>query len=110
MCLAVPGKLIAVKDDPAAAIRRAGTVDFQGSRLDVSLAFTPEANVGDWLLVHAGFAISRLDEDAAREVWETLNEAGLAGEAASAPDASAPPEDPDDLEDPEDSAPPPPRP
>ena len=78
MCLAVPGRVIAVEagDDP---IRRLGTVDFQGSRVEVSLAMTPEAAVGDWVLVHAGFAISRLDEADARETWEYLREAEIPG-------------------------------
>ena len=78
MCLAVPGRVIAVEagDGP---IRRLGTVDFQGSRVEVSLAMTPEAAVGDWVLVHAGFAISRLDEADARETWEYLREADIPG-------------------------------
>lgn len=80
MCLAVPGKIIAVKDvEPAAAATGAiGTVDFQGSRLDVSLAFVPEAQVGDWVLVHAGFALNVLDEQEAAETWKYLDEADLA--------------------------------
>ena len=53
-------------------------MDFQGSRLEVSLAFTPEAKPGDWVLVHAGFALNLLDEDEARETWAYLQEAGLA--------------------------------
>lgn len=77
MCLAVPGKLIAVQDAPDPPEQRVGTVDFQGSRLDVGLAFTPEAAVGDWLLVHAGFALSVLDAEEARETWAYLAEAAV---------------------------------
>ncbi len=73
MCLAVPGKIITVRDgdDPT---EKVGTVDFQGSRLDVSLALTPEAGEGDWVLVHAGFAINTLDEADAMETWKYLRE------------------------------------
>ena len=79
MCLAVPGKLVAVKGDGNAEAGGAlGTVDFQGSRVEVSLAFTPEAREGDWVLVHAGFALQVLDEQAARETWQYLEAAELA--------------------------------
>lgn len=79
MCLAVPGKIIDMKPadaDPAAG--SLATVDFQGSQIEVSLAFTPQARPGDWVLVHAGFALHVLDEDEARETWQYLQEAGLA--------------------------------
>jgi len=79
MCLAVPGKLVAVKSGgDADACGALGTVDFQGSRVEVSLAFTPEAREGDWVLVHAGFALQLLDEQAARETWQYLEEADIA--------------------------------
>ncbi len=76
MCLAVPGKILEVKEnvvDPA--LGRTAMVDFQGSRVEASLAMTPEAGLGDWVLVHAGFAIAQLDEDEARETFESLREA-----------------------------------
>jgi hydrogenase expression/formation protein HypC len=73
MCLAVPGKLIEITRDEANPITGiVGTVDFQGTRLDVSLAMTPEATVGDWVLVHTGYAISVLGEAEARETWEYI--------------------------------------
>lgn len=79
MCLAVPGKIVSIQTaDPAPATGAIGTVDFQGSRLDVSLAFVPEAIVGDWILVHAGFALNVLDAQEAAETWKYLEEAGLA--------------------------------
>lgn len=79
MCLAVPGKIIEITDNPSGeAIGAAGTVDFQGSQIEVGLAFVPEAKVGDWVLVHAGFALNTLDEEEARETWKYLEEAGLA--------------------------------
>jgi hydrogenase expression/formation protein HypC len=72
MCLAVPGKLLSVAgDDP---VLRSGRVDFGGIVKDVNLAFVPEANVGDYVLVHVGVAITRVDEDEARRVFEHLQE------------------------------------
>jgi hydrogenase expression/formation protein HypC len=65
MCLAVPGRIIALAESDA-------TVDFQGSRVAVCTLLTPDVHLGDWVLVHAGFAIATLDEDAARETWEYL--------------------------------------
>jgi len=54
---------------------RVGVVDLQGSRIEASLAMVPEATCGDWVLVHAGFALTTLDADEARETWDTLREA-----------------------------------
>lgn len=72
MCLAVPGKLLSVEgDDP---LLRTGKVDFGGVVKAVSLAYVPEAEVGDYVVVHVGFAISRLDEAEAQEVFEYLRE------------------------------------
>ncbi len=70
MCLAVPGKVIDISHDDVAGV--IGTVDFQGSRLDVSLAIIPEAVVGDWVLVHAGYALTVLDPQSARDTWEYI--------------------------------------
>lgn len=72
MCLAVPGKIVELRsqrDDPAGS---QAIVDFQGSRVETSLAMTPQARPGDWVLVHAGFAIAVLDEREARETFESL--------------------------------------
>lgn len=68
MCLAVPGRIIECGDDDA-------VVDFQGNRLRISRALTPEASIGDWVLVHAGFAISTLSESDARATWDYLSQA-----------------------------------
>ena len=76
MCLAVPGKVIAVRATDTEGFTT-GTVDFQGSRLDVSLVFTPEARKGDWVLVHAGFALNVLPEEAALETWQYLQAENL---------------------------------
>jgi len=72
MCLAVPGRVVSVSgDDP---ISRMGRVDFGGIEKQVSLAFVPEAREGDFVLVHVGFAISRVDEEEARKVFDYLKE------------------------------------
>ena len=74
MCLAVPGKVVFIDDDSNGPGRaRMATVDFQGSRVKASLVLTPEARAGDWVLVHAGFAIQLLDEQDALETWKYLN-------------------------------------
>jgi hydrogenase expression/formation protein HypC len=79
MCLAVPGKVMTVQTGGSPdSVGMTGAVDFQGTRLNVSLAFTPEVRVGDWVLVHAGFALQVLDEQAARETWEYLEAADIA--------------------------------
>jgi hydrogenase expression/formation protein HypC len=64
MCLAVPGRIIAVTDDRGVPM---ATVDFDGIRKEVCLAFLPDVGVGDYTLVHVGFAISHIDEAAALE-------------------------------------------
>lgn len=73
MCLAVPGKITNIAQTKVSAERLAD-VDFQGSSMQISLDFLPDAQVGDWVLVHAGYAINTLDEQEAREVWEYLRE------------------------------------
>jgi hydrogenase expression/formation protein HypC len=62
MCLAAPGQVMTIGDD----LLRTGTVSFAGVTKSVSLAMVPDAQVGDYVIVHVGFAISRLDEAAAR--------------------------------------------
>jgi hydrogenase expression/formation protein HypC len=66
MCLAVPGQVMTIQEDPL----RTGTVSFAGVTKSVSLAMVPEAQVGDYVIVHVGFAISKLDEAAARRSLE----------------------------------------
>jgi len=70
MCLAVPGKLISVDDSPS--LMRTGKVNFGGILKEASLAYVPEAKVGDYVLVHVGFALSIVDEDEANQVFEYL--------------------------------------
>ncbi len=74
MCLAVPGKLIDVKASPDFGGGAAfGTVDFQGTRIEANLIFTPDVVEGDWVLIHAGFAIQKLSEADALETWKYLD-------------------------------------
>ena len=62
MCLAVPGKVVEVQEAENAALKR-GKVEFGGVRREVCLSFVPEAEVGDYVLVHAGFALSIVVEE-----------------------------------------------
>jgi hydrogenase expression/formation protein HypC len=72
MCLAIPGKIASISgDDP---LLRTGKVDFGGILKEANLAYVPEAKVGDYVIVHVGFAISRVDEEEARQVFEYLRE------------------------------------
>jgi hydrogenase expression/formation protein HypC len=74
MCLAIPGKITSVTgDDP---LWRMGKVDFGGIQKDVNLACVPEAKVGDYVIVHVGFALSRIEESEANEVFAYLRQMG----------------------------------
>jgi hydrogenase expression/formation protein HypC len=73
MCLGVPGKLVEVHQQDDLSM---GRVEFGGILKDVCLAYTPEAQVGDYVLVHVGFAISRIDEAEAQETFRLLEEIG----------------------------------
>jgi hydrogenase expression/formation protein HypC len=74
MCLAVPGRILDIDgDDP---LLRSGKVDFAGIQKRVNLAYVPEAKVGDYVLVHVGFAISTVDEAEAAQVLAYLKEMG----------------------------------
>jgi len=74
MCLAVPGKLL---ETQVISDSRLGVVDFGGTKRSVFLDFVPEAEVGDYVLVHVGFAISRIDEQEARRTYELLERIGM---------------------------------
>ena len=78
MCLAVPGKLISMNDGPP--LDRTGRVSFGGIVKEVSLAYVPEARVGDYVIVHVGFALSTVDESEARKVFEYLEQMDELGE------------------------------
>jgi len=73
MCLAVPGKVLQREDRQGTLV---GRVDFGGITREVQLDFVPEAQVGDYVIVHVGFALSRLDADEAVRTLELLREMG----------------------------------
>jgi len=70
MCLAIPGKVLTIADDDP--LMRTARVDFGGIVKEINLAFTPEAKLGDYVLVHVGFAITLIDEAEANRVFEQL--------------------------------------
>ncbi len=81
MCLAIPGKIESISgDDP---LTRMGKINFGGILKEASLAYVPEAQVGDYVIVHVGFALSRLDEDEALKVFEYLKQIEELGELNS---------------------------
>lgn len=74
MCLAVPGKILEITgDDPAV---RTGRVSFGGIVKEVNLSFVPDAVVNDYVIVHVGFALNKVDEEEAKKVFEYLKEMG----------------------------------
>jgi hydrogenase expression/formation protein HypC len=74
MCLAVPGKIVSIEgEDP---VFRSGKVNFGGIVKQINFAYVPEAQVGDYVLVHVGFAISVVDEKEAEQVFEYLRQMG----------------------------------
>lgn len=72
MCLAVPGKIVSiVNPDP---VLRTGKVSFSGIIKEVSLAYVPEAKIDDYVIVHAGFALSIVDEAEAKQIFKYLEQ------------------------------------
>jgi hydrogenase expression/formation protein HypC len=78
MCLGVPGKIVQIDDSPIGM--NMGKVSFGGITKEVCLAYTPDAQVGDYVVVHVGFAITKIDEAEAKHVFEYLEEIGELGE------------------------------
>ncbi len=72
MCLAIPGRLIEVSEDAHGV--RMGKANFGGIVKQVCLEYTPEANAGDYVLVHVGFALGKVDEDEAARTYKLLEE------------------------------------
>jgi hydrogenase expression/formation protein HypC len=91
MCLGIPGKVVEISNDGPLQM---GKIDFGGVRKEACLAYVPEVAIGDYVIVHVGFAISRLDEDEALKTLELLrmmDEDGVLMElgSMSAPDEAA---------------------
>ncbi len=82
MCLGIPGRIVETREDRGVTM---ATVDFGGVTKDVCLAYLPDAGVGDYTIVHAGFAITRLDEHAAAEALALWEEMGAGLEADEVP-------------------------
>ncbi len=85
MCLAIPGRIIEIYDEDGLIM---GRLDFGGIENRTCLAYVPEIKVGDYAIVHAGFAISILDEEAALEsiaAWEEIARLGADEELAGPP-------------------------
>jgi len=86
MCLAIPGQIVSVNESVTKSdlafdpMNRTGRVNFSGIIKEVSLAYVPEANVGDYVIVHVGFAISTVDEKEAQQVFSYLDRMGELGE------------------------------
>jgi len=99
MCLAVPGQVESIRDEQGL---RMGRVNFGGVVKDVCLAYLPALAVGDYALVHVGFAISKIDEHSAQETLRTFAELGLLEEGLADLRAD------DDPEEPKPAPPPPP--
>ena len=72
MCLGVPGQILEIQPDPTGMTM--GKVSFAGIVKDVCLAYTPDVQIGDYVIVHVGFAISVVDEEEAMQVFEYLKE------------------------------------
>ncbi len=77
MCLAVPGKIVEVREERGTTM---ATIDFDGIRKDICLAYLPDMQVGEYAIVHVGFAISRVDEASALETLAMFRELGILDE------------------------------
>ena len=71
MCLAIPGKVVEIRDNDGLLM---GTIDYDGTMSEVCLAYVPEIAVGQYTIVHAGFAISIIDENDAMKTYKIWNE------------------------------------
>jgi hydrogenase expression/formation protein HypC len=80
MCLAIPGKILS---EMGAELMRSARVDFAGVIREVSLAYVPEAKVGDYVIVHVGMAIGVIDQEEAQRVFSYLREMGELGELSA---------------------------
>jgi hydrogenase expression/formation protein HypC len=74
MCLAIPGKVLSIEDEDGDVLTRTAKVSFGGVVKSVNMAYVPEAGVGDYVVVHVGFALSKVDEAEAQQVFEYLRE------------------------------------
>jgi hydrogenase expression/formation protein HypC len=87
MCLGIPGQVVAITTDEARGALM-GVVDFAGVRKEVCLAYLPDIQVGEYTIVHVGFAITRIDEKSAKETLTMFEELGLLEEELGEGDPS----------------------
>jgi len=78
MCLAIPGKVLSISGDDS--LTRMARIDFAGVVKQASLAYVPEVKIGDYVIVHVGFALGKVDEDEAQKVFEYLKRMDELGE------------------------------
>ncbi len=89
MCLGIPGEVLEIRDEQGLKV---GKVQFGGITRDVCLACIPDIALGEFVLVHVGFAISKVDREEAARAYATLQELGLLAELTSdAPQPEQPP-------------------
>lgn len=81
MCLGVPGKVVSTATDASGLLM--GKVSFGGIAKDICLVYVPEVQVGEYVIVHAGFALSQLNEEEAQEVFDLLRQVDEANAAAA---------------------------
>ncbi len=91
MCLAIPGKLIEIGQDAQGVLM--GKANFGGIVKQICLEYTPEVSIGDYVLVHVGFALSKVDEEEAARTYKALEELKQLGEL-DVPDVDDPDADP----------------
>ncbi len=84
MCLGIPGRVIEITPDARHPYFTEGKIDFGGVVRAVCLAYVPEVEVGEYVIVHAGFAIARIDAEAARRIFDDLRQAGQLEELEAA--------------------------
>ena len=90
MCLAIPGKIVSLHDAQGLKMAK---VDFGGVFREACLEYLPEAALGDYVMVHVGFAISRVDEEEAARTYQILREMDQLAELG----AGEPPEEPHEV-------------
>ena len=88
MCLGIPGKVLEIIPSPFGMAM--GKVSFGGVAKEICMAYTPDVEVGDYVIVHAGFALNKLDEQEAQEVFALLREIGELDELVLPEDAHVP--------------------
>jgi hydrogenase expression/formation protein HypC len=89
MCLAIPGLVLSIEES-GDDVTRMAKVDFAGIQQEVSLAFTPEVQPGDYVLVHVGFALNRIDPEEAARTLEYLRQLGEVPDAGPNPSPESP--------------------